>query len=210
MGEDYPKPKQVGGNVFFDHLEELRWRVIRSLIAIVVAGIVLYVFHEWYFDNIILGPASNDFVSYQWFCELSKYFGASEVLCMTLPEFNIQAVNFAEQFITTIKLCFIGGFVLAFPYVFYQIWQFVAPGLYEAEQRATKGVVFVCSVLFVLGILFGFFVVAPFATNFLMGFTATELVSNNPTLQSFVTYMVMFTPAGGYHLRAARSRLFSG
>lgn len=116
---------------------------------------------------------------------------------MTLPEFKIQAVNFAEQFITTIKLCFVGGFVVAFPYVFYEIWKFVAPGLYDEERHATRGIVFICSFLFILGVLFGFFIIAPFATNFLMGFTASEAVSNNPTLSSFVLYMVMFTlPAG--------------
>ena len=182
---------------FMDHLEELRWHIIRSLAAITIAGIVLFLFHDWYFNKIILGPASNDFASYGWYCELSNKLGAGEALCMTLPEFKIQAVNFAEQFITTIKLCFIGGFVLAFPYVFYEIWKFVAPGLYDNERKATRGIVLICSILFLMGVLFGFFIIAPFATNFLMGFTASEAVANNPTLSSFVLYMVMFTlPAG--------------
>lgn len=182
---------------FMDHLEELRWHIIRSLAAITIAGIVLFIFRKWYFSNVILGPAFNDFPSYGWFCDFSKVLGAGEALCMTLPEFKIQAVNFAEQFITTIKLCFIGGFVLAFPYVFYEIWKFVAPGLYDNERKATRGIVLICSILFLMGVLFGFFTIAPFATNFLMGFTASEAVANNPTLSSFVLYMVMFTlPAG--------------
>lgn len=182
---------------FLDHLEELRWHIIRSLAAIVVGGIVLFIFRDWYFNKVILGPAFNDFASYKWFCDLSHKIGAGETLCMTLPSFQIQAVAFAEQFITTIKLCFIGGFVISFPFVFYEIWKFVAPGLYPKEKAATKGVVFVCSALFLMGILFGFFIVAPFAVNFLMGFTASDVVANNPTLSSFVLYMVMFTlPAG--------------
>jgi len=83
------------------------------------------------------------------------------------------------------------------PYVFYEIWRFVAPGLYPEEQKITRGIVFICSALFLTGILFGFFIVAPFAINFLMGFTASPTVANNPTLDSFVLYMVMFTlPAG--------------
>ncbi|MEO0727767.1 MAG: twin-arginine translocase subunit TatC [Bacteroidota bacterium] len=191
---------QSGDNTemsFLDHLEELRWHIIRSLIAIAVAGIVLFLFRTWYFNEVILGPAFNDFASYGWFCDLSKKIGAGEALCMTLPDFKIQAVNFAEQFITTIKLCFVGGFVVAFPYVFYEIWKFIAPGLYDSERKATRGIVFICSVLFIMGVLFGFFIIAPFATNFLMGFTASETVANNPTLSSFVLYMVMFTlPAG--------------
>lgn len=191
------QPKEGAEMSFMDHLEELRWHIIRSLVAISVAGIVLFIFHEWYFNKIILGPASNDFFSYGWFCKISNNLGAGEALCMTLPEFKIQAVNFAEQFITTIKLCFVGGFVLAFPYIFYEIWKFVAPGLYDTERKATRGIVFICSILFLMGVLFGFFIIAPFATNFLMGFTASETVSNNPTLSSFVLYMVMFTlPAG--------------
>ncbi len=182
---------------FLDHLEELRWHIIRSLIAIAAGGIILFIFHEWYFNKIILGPASNDFASYGWFCDLSQKLGIGEALCMTLPEFKIQAVNFAEQFITTIKLCFVGGFVVAFPYVFYEIWKFIAPGLYDSERKATRGIVFICSFLFLTGVLFGFFIIAPFATNFLMSFTASETVANNPTLSSFVLYMVMFTlPAG--------------
>lgn len=191
------QPKDETEMSFLDHLEELRWHIIRSLGAIAIAGIVLFIFHDWYFNQIILGPSRNDFASYGWFCQLSQQLGAGEALCMTLPEFKIQAVNFAEQFITTIKLCFVGGFVVAFPYVFYEIWKFIAPGLYDSERKATRGIVFICSILFVLGVLFGFFIIAPFATNFLMSFTASESVANNPTLSSFVLYMVMFTlPAG--------------
>ena len=191
------QPREDKEMSFMDHLEELRWHIIRSLVAIVIGGIVLFIFRDWYFNKVILGPAFNDFASYKWFCDLSHNIGAGDTLCMTLPSFQIQAVAFAEQFITTIKLCFIGGFVISFPFVFYEIWKFVAPGLYPKEKAATKGVVFVCSALFLMGILFGFFIVAPFAVNFLMGFTASDVVANNPTLSSFVLYMVMFTlPAG--------------
>ena len=191
------QPREDKEMSFMDHLEELRWHIIRSLIAIVAGGIVLFIFRDWYFNKVILGPAFNNFASYKWFCDLSHNIGVGEALCMTLPDFKIQAVAFAEQFITTIKLCFIGGFVISFPFVFYEIWKFVAPGLYPKEKAATKGVVFVCSALFLMGILFGFFIVAPFAVNFLMGFTASDVVANNPTLSSFVLYMVMFTlPAG--------------
>lgn len=191
------QPKDGTEMSFLDHLEELRWHIIRSLAAITIAGIVLFVFHDWFFNKVILGPAFNDFASYGWFCDLSKKLSLGEALCMTLPDFKIQAVNFAEQFITTIKMCFIGGFIVAFPYVFYEVWKFVAPGLYDEERKATRGIVLICSMLFLMGVLFGFFIIAPFATNFLMGFNASEAVANNPTLSSFVLYMVMFTlPAG--------------
>lgn len=198
--DDEGNPVIPGGETemsFLEHLEELRWHIIRALIAIAVTGIVLFLFQDFYFNRVILGPAQNDFISYRLFCQLSEVLHLGDSLCMTLPEFQVQAVIFAEQFITAIKMCFIGGFVVAFPYVFYEIWTFVAPGLYPKERQLTRGVVLICSLLFLLGISFGFFIIAPFATNFLMGYNVSETVSNNPTLSSFVLYMVMFTlPAG--------------
>ncbi|MEM1216138.1 MAG: twin-arginine translocase subunit TatC, partial [Bacteroidota bacterium] len=131
-GQLQPKADEMS---FLDHLEELRWHIIRSLAAIAVGGVVLFVFHDWFFHYVFLGPSRQDFISYQWFCQLSGQLQLGEALCMTIPEFNIQAVNFAEQFITAIKVSFIGGFVLAFPYVFYEIWKFVAPGLYDNERK---------------------------------------------------------------------------
>ena len=175
---------------FLDHLEELRWRIIRALGAMVVLGIVFFIAKDWVWDYVLLGVTHDWFPTYQLFCALG------ERLCMTPPDFELQAVGFAEAFILAIKTCFILGFVAAFPYVFYQIWSFVRPGLYENERKYTRGIVFICSSLFLLGVLFGYFVIAPFATNFLMGYTLPG-VTNIPTASSFINYMVMFTiPAG--------------
>lgn len=181
---------------FLDHLEELRWHIIRSLIAIFSVGIVLFIFKDWYFNTILLGPTHDDFVSYKFFCQLSEAIKLSGALCFEPPEFTIQATKFAEPFITAIKTAFVGGFVAAFPYVFYEIWKFILPGLYPNEKKVTRGVVFICTFLFALGVLFGYFVIAPFAINFLMGYTLPG-VANNPTISSLIVYMVMFTmPAG--------------
>ncbi len=181
---------------FLDHLEELRWHIIRSLIAIVIGGIVLYIFRDWYFDRVLLGPTNQDFASYEAFCDFSAWLGMGSTLCMTIPKFTPQAIEFAEQFIVAIKMSFLGGFVIAFPFVFNEIWGFIKPGLYPKERKAARGVVVVCSLLFMTGILFGYFIVAPFAVNFLMGFTVGDVV-NAPTLNSVINYMVMFTlPAG--------------
>lgn len=177
---------------FLDHLEELRWHIIRALIAIVIAGVVLFIFREWYFRHILFGTNYDDFPSYLWFCQLSGWLGTGDALCMKGPNVEIQATEFGEQFITTIKMSFVGGFVLSFPYVFYQIWSFIRPGLYEQEQKATRGVIFVCSLLFFIGIAFGYFIVAPFGTNFLMGFQVGGAV-NQPKMGSMINYMVMFT-----------------
>jgi sec-independent protein translocase protein TatC len=181
---------------FFEHLEELRWHIVRSLIAIVVVGIGLFIFKDWYFSTILLGPTQPDFFSYRFFCDLSNQLGIGNVLCITPPPFKAIAIGFAEAFITAFQMSFVGGFILAFPYVFYEIWRFVSPGLYPKERKATRGVVFICSALFLTGVMFGYFVIAPFAIQFLVGYTIPG-VENTPALYSVISYMVMFTlPTG--------------
>lgn len=177
---------------FLDHLEELRWHIIRALIAIVIAGIVLFLFRDFYFRELLLGPLNDHFPGYRFLCATSQFLGIGDVLCFDAPAINIITMSFAEEFIASIKYAFIGGFVVSFPYVFYQMWLFVRPGLYEEEQKATRGVVFVCSLLFFTGVAFGYFVVTPFAVNFLGNFHLPN-VTNTATLSSFVGYMIMFT-----------------
>ena len=171
---------------FLDHLEELRWHLVRAIIAIFVVGIVLFLVHDWFFDAILFGPRDPNFPTYRLFCAVGEQF------CFIPPDFGMQAVGFAETFVLSIKVCFIMGFVVAFPYVFYEFWSFVRPGLYQEEQRATRGVILVCSVLFFIGVSFGFFVIAPFGTYFLTNFTVGG-AENIPTLDSVIGYMTMFT-----------------
>lgn len=181
---------------FLDHLEELRWHILRSLAAITITGIVLFLFKNWFFETIVFGPTHDDFISYQIICHLSEQLGLGNTMCFSPPEFEKIAVGFAESFIMSIKVCFVAGFFVAFPYVFYQIWTFIKPGLYKNEQSATRGIVAICSILFLMGIFFGYFVISPFAINFLGGYYIPG-VTNAPTISSFITYMVMFTaPAG--------------
>jgi len=181
---------------FLEHLEELRWHIIRSLVAIVVIGIVLFLVQDWLFEVVIFGPTNPDFFSYVAICDLSNAVGLGDRMCFTPPEFRKLAVGFGEPFIISIKVCFISGFIASFPYVFWEFWRFISPGLYDKERKATRGVVFICSFLFLLGVLFGYYVIAPFAVNFLAGYNIPG-VENTPTLSSFINYMVMFTaPAG--------------
>lgn len=183
-----PRPPEEKEMSFIDHLEELRWHVMRSLIAIAVGGVVLFIFHDWYFDKILFGPTKMDFVSYDFICR----FTAGNLCIAPEKDIVIQAIGMGEAFITTVKMSFVGGFVLAFPYVFYEFWSFIRPGLYAEEQKATRGVIFVCSLLFFIGISFGFFIIAPFGTYFLTNFTAGG-ASNVPTMESVISYMLMFT-----------------
>lgn len=184
-----PKEKEMS---FLDHLEELRWHIIRALIAIAIGGVVLFLVRDFYFRRVLLGALNDDFLGYRFLCSFSTLLGIGDTLCFVAPDLKIITMSFAEEFIASIKYAFLGGFVVAFPYVFYQIWSFVQPGLYEEEQKATKGVVLVCSLLFFLGVAFGYLVVTPFAVNFLGNFHLPN-VENTSTLGSFVGYMVMFT-----------------
>ncbi|MEY4106702.1 MAG: hypothetical protein RL181_1044 [Bacteroidota bacterium] len=177
---------------FFEHLEELRWHILRSLLVVALAGIVLFIFQDWFFKQVIFGPTQKDFFSYQFICKLSHAVGLGDNMCFSPPEFKKQAIGFGEAFITSVSISFTAGLIFAFPYVFWELWRFVSPGLYAAERNAARGVVFICSFLFMMGVGFGYYIIAPFAINFLVGYTIPG-VENTPTLDSYIGYMVMFT-----------------
>lgn len=177
---------------FFEHLEELRWHILRSLLVVMLAGIVLFIFQDWFFKQVIFGPTQKDFFSYQFICKLSHAVGLGDNMCFSPPEFKKQAIGFGEAFITSVSISFTAGLIFAFPYVFWELWRFVSPGLYATERNAARGVVFICSFLFMMGVSFGYFIIAPFAINFLVGYTIPG-VENTPTLDSYIGYMVMFT-----------------
>lgn len=174
---------------FLDHLEELRWHIIKSLIAIIVIAIAVFLAKDFVFNTIIFGPKRSDFVTYEFLC------GLSERLCLRPPDFELITRELGEQFLVHLKVSFWLGLIVAFPYVFYQFWSFIKPGLYENEQKATRGTVVICSLLFLLGIAFGYYVIAPFAVTFLTSYDVGA--TSAPTLQSYVNYMTMFTiPTG--------------
>lgn len=181
---------------FLDHLEELRWHIIRGLLAILVGAIVLFIFQDWVFGTVIFGPSKPDFLSYRLFCQWSHALGLGETMCIVPPAFDTQATGVGEPFITAIKVSIIGGFIVGFPFVFNELWSFIRPGLYSKERKATRGAVFVCTFLFLMGIFFGYFIISPFGIRFLVGYEIAGVV-NRPTLGSLIGYMIMFTVPSG-------------
>lgn len=176
---------------FLEHLEALRWHIIRALSSVVIVGIAAFTFKNFIFDSLILGPTKQTFVTYQWFC------GLSDKICFYPEGLEIITRDISEQFLSHIKVSIWLGIIVAFPYIFYEFWKFVKPGLYSNEQKATKGVVFISSSLFLSGILFGYFVIAPFAVTFLSSYTVSSEILNTTTLTSLVNSMTMFTiPTG--------------
>jgi sec-independent protein translocase protein TatC len=184
--------KNTGNEMsFLEHLEELRWHIVRILVGIIVIAIGVFLAKDIVFNDIILKPTTDDFVTYKFLC---KY---SEMLCFGPGEVTVFTRDLGEQFTTHLKVSFWFGLILSFPYIVYEIWKFVRPGLYEKEINATRGIIFICSFLFLSGVLFGYFVIAPFAISFLSTYTVSEIVSDSFTLSSIVNYMTMFTiPTG--------------
>ena len=130
---------------FLDHLEALRWHLLRSFLAIVLVGIGVFLSKDFVFHDVIFAPRRADFITYRIICAISDFF------CFEPAPFEIITRDLGEQFIVHLKSSFIIGLVVAFPYVFWQIWRFVKPGLYEREQKVTRGVVLICSLLFSVG-----------------------------------------------------------
>lgn len=174
---------------FLEHIEELRWHLVRSALAIVIIGIIAFI-NEDIVTKIIFGPRTADFYTYKLFC---KHF---DTFC-SVPYFEIIQKDIGERFFTHLKVSVWIGFMLGFPYLFWEFWKFVKPGLYAHERKAARGIVFVCSMLFFLGVLFGYFVIAPFAISFLAGYEFGEDITPTATLTSYVSYLTMITlPTG--------------
>lgn len=185
------KKKHPDEMTFLEHLEALRWHIIRALVAIVVVGAGIFLAKDLVFDRIILGPTKQSFVTYQWIC------GLSEKMCFYPEGLEIITRDISEQFISHIKVSIWLGLIVAFPYVFYEFWRFIKPGLYDKERKAARGVVFICSTLFLCGVLFGYFIVSAFAVTFLSSYSVSPDILNTTTLTSLVNSMTMFTiPTG--------------
>jgi sec-independent protein translocase protein TatC len=171
---------------FLDHIEELRWHVIRSVAAILIFATLALIFQTWVFENIIFAPKKSDFITYRIFCQIS------ESTCFYPPELQLITRELGEQFFTGLSVCIYLGFICAFPYVFYEFWSFIKPGLYSKEQKVASGLVGVTAGLFVVGVLFGYFIIAPFAITYFGNYNIGTEAINSPTLSSYVSYLTMF------------------
>ena len=186
-----PEPEEPREMGFLDHLEELRWHVIRAAIAIVLFAIIALANQKWVFKNIIFAPKQKEFFTYQFLCDLS------ERTCFYPPELPLITRELGEQFFIGIAVSIYLGFVAAFPYVFYEFWRFIRPGLYDHERKVAGRLVFVTSFLFTVGVAFGYFIIAPFAITWLGSYDVGSDAVNSPTLASYVNYLTMFTiPTG--------------
>lgn len=174
---------------FLDHLEELRWHVIRSLVAVVAFTIVAFILAPWIFQNIIFAPARVDFPTFRWLCSLGDLLG-SDTLCVKEIPFKVQSRYMTGQFSMHIVASFIMGIVIAFPYIVWEIWRFIKPGLYGSERKYSRGAVASISFLFLSGILFGYYILAPMMISFLANYRISDMISNEFDITSYVSTVV--------------------
>lgn len=182
---------------FIDHLEELRWHLIRSVIAVLVGAILVFSFVREIVEGVIMAPAKDDFVTYSWFCELGRKLGLGDGLCMQGVEVSFLSTRMTEQFISSFTIAFVGGFIVAFPYIFWEIWRFVKPALSEKERKGTTGVIFWVSVLFFLGVGFGYFILTPFMVNFYFSYSLSSLIEIKPTFGDYLENLIYLTVGVG-------------
>jgi sec-independent protein translocase protein TatC len=174
---------------FMDHLEALRWHLVRSLIAWMVLSIAIFIFRDWIFDNIILAPRSINFISYTAMCNFSHYIHIGDALCMPPVNIPLQFTTVNGPFVAALNISMIGGFIAAFPYIFYEIWKFIRPALSSKELKYGGKSIFWVSFCLFLGAAFGYYVLAPFTFNFLANFKlGTEnAIEFKPTLDDYIS-----------------------
>ena len=171
---------------FLDHLEELRWHLIRSTLAVVIVGCVAFTMRGFIFDTVLFGPKNLDFPTYRFFCNVATFFGIDSEFCGDSLPFTIQSRLMSGQFSAHIWTSIWVGFIVGFPYVLWELWRFISPGLKDNEKKYSKGFIFVASFLFFLGVLFGYYVVAPLSINFLGTYQVSQEVTNEIDLASYV------------------------
>jgi sec-independent protein translocase protein TatC len=171
---------------FLDHLEELRWHVVRSIAAIFIFMILAFVFTREIFDYVVFAPGRPDFITFRWLCDLGKSLGL-EGLCVTEIPMKIQSRFLMGQFTMQLTASFVIGLIVSFPYVVWEMWRFISPGLYPKERKGSKGAVFSISMLFLTGIAFGYFILSPMTIAFLANYSISDMISNEFDITSYVS-----------------------
>lgn len=193
------KKKQINEMSFLDHLEDLRWHLIRATSAIVIAGSIAFFFKKFIFDVVLFGPMNMSFPTYRWLCNISTFFNIKDTtFCADAFPFIIQNRVVAGQFSAHIWTSITAGFVIAFPYVLYQLWKFISPGLLVDERRYSRGFIVIASFLFFVGILFGYYIMTPLSINFLANYNISNNISNEFDLSSYIGLLKSAVLASGF------------
>jgi sec-independent protein translocase protein TatC len=181
---------------FLDHLEALRWHLMRSIMSIVVFAIIAFIFKEFIFTNIIIAPKTPEFFTNRSLCAFGTWIGI-QALCINIEPFQLININMAGQFTTHIMVSMIIGLIAAFPYLIFEMWRFIGPALYEKEQQFARGAVFYISMLFIMGVLFAYYVIIPLSVHFLGSYQVSAEVTNQINLMSYIQTVTAIALAAG-------------
>jgi len=196
LDEDVEKGIDGTEMSFIDHLEELRWHILRSALAILVFTIIGWIYRDFIFGSVVLGPTKADFWTNRMLCKLADITHL-EGLCFTQANFILQSREVSGQFMMALTQSIIVGVLFSFPYFFWEIWRFIKPGLKTTERKAARGAVFFVSLLFFLGVSFGYYIVSPMAINFLANFKLDEAIQNQFDINDYISLLSMMTLACG-------------
>lgn len=197
--------EQQGEMTFIQHLEVLRFHLMRSAIAVFVFSILAFINKSFLFDEVIFGPKRGDFFTFQKLCQLSEYlnqkipsfFNDPNLLCIGADFPALQNIDMAGQFTSHIMVSMIAGLVLSFPYILFEMWRFIKPGLEQNEAKYARGIVFWASLLFMTGVLFGYYLIAPLSVNFFFTYSISSEVQTLPTLSTYVSTVTGVVLAAG-------------
>lgn len=181
---------------FLEHLEELRWHIIRAAFVVVVLATAAFIFKRIVFDVIILGPSQDNFITNRLLCRLGEITNISS-LCVKTKPFVLQSIEMAGQFTAHIKISIIVGLIVASPYIVFELWRFISPALYTKERRAAQLAILAISMLFFIGVLFGYFIISPLAVKFLLNYKVSEVAQNNIRLMSYISTISGISLAAG-------------
>ncbi len=184
---------------FMGHLEELRRLLIKCTIGVLIGATITFFLSDYIFDTIIFGPVSPNFITYRFFCNLSHNLGFADSICVTEMSFIIQNTEMEGQVNILIWMCVVAGFILSFPYILLQLWNFISPALYEKERKNAAKFIIISSILFFLGVLFGYFVVVPMSVNFFATFKVSNVVQNQFDIESYIGMIKTSVLASGLY-----------
>jgi sec-independent protein translocase protein TatC len=196
MALDQQHVEGEGEMSFLEHLEALRWHIVRAVAAVIILMIVAFVFAKPIFDNVIFAPAKVDFPTFRALCKLADYTG-NDALCVKEMPFKVQSRFVTGQFSMQFMAAFVIGLIVAFPYVFWEIWRFVKPGLYSKERKSSRGAVAAVTFLFALGVSFGYFVLCPMSMWFFTNYSISDMIVNEFDITSYVQTIVALVFGAG-------------
>ncbi|RPH34088.1 MAG: twin-arginine translocase subunit TatC [Bacteroidales bacterium] len=181
---------------FMDHLEELRWVILRAFIAIFIAACASFFGYKYLFDKILLAPKSPEFFTNRLMCYFSKLLD-SPSFCINSKPLKLINIDMAGQFNTHVLVSIYAGLIIAFPYIIHQLWKFVSPALYEEERKKARGAVSIISLLFIIGVLFGYYFITPFSVDFLGNYSISNQVENTINLSSYISLVTSLSLVTG-------------